>query len=312
MVSLPRGRLGTWHRFAVAGALAAAVAGCTEDGSFSLSQDKGADADTVTVADRSVKLIERDVEAPDVFQVTDRALWDGRPSLGGVWVAHPDVKDPERVIIRNTENSKFVVGALFRRERDNPGPVMMVSSDAAAELGMLAGAPAEINVTALRREETPDPEAQAAAEAEDQTTGAVAAGGVAVAAATPEILDNAAADTASLEPLAGAAAAITAAEAEATGQGTSGAAPQATVVASGDDADKTFLQIGIFSQEDNADRAANVMRQAGLAPTVKTQSAEGRTFWRVVVGPADSVFARTAMLETARKEGFTDAFPVGD
>jgi hypothetical protein len=34
-------------------------------------------------------LAERDVEAPEVFDVTDAGLWDGRPSLGGVWVAHP-------------------------------------------------------------------------------------------------------------------------------------------------------------------------------------------------------------------------------
>ena len=62
----------------------------------------------------ATKLIERDVEVPDVFEATEAGLWDGRPSLGGVWVAHPDVKEPERVIIRNTANGKFVIGALFR------------------------------------------------------------------------------------------------------------------------------------------------------------------------------------------------------
>ncbi|MEC7965217.1 MAG: SPOR domain-containing protein, partial [Pseudomonadota bacterium] len=39
---------------------------------------------------QSVTLVERDIEAPDVFQQTEAGLWDGRPSLGGVWVAHPD------------------------------------------------------------------------------------------------------------------------------------------------------------------------------------------------------------------------------
>ena len=87
------------------------------------------------------------------FQSPKHGLWDGRPSLGGVWVAHPDVTDPERVIIRNQANGKFVIGALFRRERDNPGPRLQVSSDAAAALEMLAGAPSTLNVTALRREE---------------------------------------------------------------------------------------------------------------------------------------------------------------
>ena len=86
----------------------------------------------------ATELVERDVEAPEVFQVTEPGLWDGRPSLGGVWVAHPDVTEPERVIVRNEANGKFVIGALFRRERDIPGPRMQASSDAAAALGMLA------------------------------------------------------------------------------------------------------------------------------------------------------------------------------
>lgn len=98
-------------------------------------------------------IVERDVEAPDVFSTTEAGLWDGRPSLGGVWVAHPDVQDPERAIIRNTENGVEVIGALFRRERDNPGPRLQVSSDAASALNMLAGAPSELSVVVLRREE---------------------------------------------------------------------------------------------------------------------------------------------------------------
>jgi len=116
---------------------------------------------------------EEDVEAPEVFSVTEAALWDGRPSLGGVWVAHPDVTDPERVIIRNPSNGTEVIGALFRRETDLPGPRLQVSSDAAAELQMVAGAPQELSVTALRRQEVPAelPEP----EPEEGEAGAVAA-----------------------------------------------------------------------------------------------------------------------------------------
>ena len=124
-------------------------------------------------APTATKLIERDVEAPEVFQVTEAGLWDGRPSLGGVWVAHPDVGDPERVIIRNSANGKFVIGALFRRERDIPGPRLQTSSDAAAALGMLAGAPVQLNVTALRRESVPEevqPENTEALQAADDIT----------------------------------------------------------------------------------------------------------------------------------------------
>ncbi len=98
-----------------------------------------------------------DVAAPEVFQATEAGLWDGRPSLGGIWVAHPDVTDPEKVLIRNAANGQSVIGALFRRERAMPGPRIQVSSEAAAELGMLAGAPVELSVTALRPapEDTP-------------------------------------------------------------------------------------------------------------------------------------------------------------
>ena len=102
------------------------------------------------VAGPGQRVIERDVEAPDVFQVEDAGLWDGRPSLGGVWVAHPNVEDPERALIRNTATGATVIGALFRRERDNPGPRFQVSSEAANALGLLPGAPTEIAVTALR------------------------------------------------------------------------------------------------------------------------------------------------------------------
>lgn len=128
-----------------------ALAACT-DGRLKWPSGNSDSGETT----QSVALVERDVEAPDVFQVTDRGLWDGRPSLGGVWVAHPDVTEPERVIIRNQDNGKFVIGALFRKEAETPGPVVQVSSDAASALDMLAGAPAMLNVTALRSEETQD------------------------------------------------------------------------------------------------------------------------------------------------------------
>ena len=133
-----------------------ALMGC-EPGTGGLNtKPVGCEAAAPAKAQKSTRLVDRDVEAPEVFQVTDDALWDGRPSLGGVWVASPDTKDPERVIMRNPANGKFVIGALFRRERDNPGPALQISSDAAAALGLLAGAPVKLSVTALRREEAPE------------------------------------------------------------------------------------------------------------------------------------------------------------
>lgn len=259
-------------------ALVFAVAGC-EDG-FQMPFGQGAASGGGATSERSgsTRLVERDVEAPEVFEVTDQGLWDGRPSLGGVWIAHPDATDPERVIIRNEANGRFVIGALFRRERDNPGPILQVSSDAAAALNMVAGAPTELNVTALRREEVSDPEIAPAA---------------ASAAPSGEI------ETSAIDPIGAAAAAIDAAEARAA---TPAPAPQTSSL------DRPYIQIGIFSVEANADRAARMMRDADLSPIVHEQSSSGRTFWRVVIGPAQTTAERDRMRETVRGLGFSDAY----
>lgn len=128
------------------------VAGC-EEGANPFQGDVSRASDETLDIPEGPAVIERDVEAPEIFSADETGLWDGRPSLGGIWVAHPDVGDPERVVIRNTENGQEVIGALFRRERDNPGPRIQVSSEAAEELKMLAGKPAELSVVVLRRKE---------------------------------------------------------------------------------------------------------------------------------------------------------------
>ncbi|WP_406648788.1 SPOR domain-containing protein [Aliisedimentitalea scapharcae] len=277
-----------------------------------LSFLKPADGETAasTEPQTSTKLVERDVEAPEVFQVTEAGLWDGRPSLGGVWVAHPDAKDPERVIIRNNANGKFVIGALFRREREIPGPRVQASSDAAAALGMLAGAPVELNVTALRRE-TVDEEPPVSEAApllsdldEDSDTPAVAAGTI-QSDTENQITEQA------LDPIAGAAAAI---EASSLISPAPQSAPAATAApkpaATPSKLDKPYIQIGIFSVETNANRTAKIMRDAGMTPTVYEQSSNGKKFWRVLVGPAQTKSERSSLLKRIQKTGFSDAYAV--
>jgi len=282
------------------------VSACDEGGNFTLLQpaagEEGAVPDTRT---RSTRLVERDVEAPGVSQATDMGLWDGRPSLGGVWVAHPDVADPERVIIRNTADGKFVIGALFRRQREAPGPAFQVSSDAAAALGMIAGSPQQLNVTALRREEAP-----AGDENEDEAAAPASGEPVQDIAPAPGI------EARDLDPVAGAEAAIEAAELEAAT-----AAPQAPAAAARPEPRpeparpssplaKPFVQVGIFSIEENARNTATALRQAGMVPTVFDQSSQGKRFWRVVVGPAGSAEDRAVVLGKIREIGFADAYPV--
>ncbi len=283
------------------------LAGCDESGQFVAMQAFQPNTKTEGTPEPGapIQTVERDVEAPDVFSATEAGLWDGRPSLGGVWVAHPDVTDPERVIIRNPTNDKFVVGALFRRERDIPGPRLQISSDAAEALGMLAGAPAELNVTALRKEEVAlEPEVSFD---EVATEDAVAA--------PSEVA------TTTLDPIAGAAAAIDAA-APTTPTATPVAAgiqptakPEpvkaaATAAPKGSSLSKPFIQIGIFSIEANAERTAKQMRGAGIIPTVKKFERDGKPFWRVVVGPAGTNAERSQLLTKIKGEGFTDAYAV--
>ncbi|TGD42195.1 SPOR domain-containing protein [Pseudotabrizicola sediminis] len=243
-----------------------------------------ATADGATpAASTSTRLIDRDVEAPEVFQTTDKALWDGRPSLGGVWVASPDAKDPERVIIRNTANGKFVIGALFRREIENPGPKLQISSDAAAALGVLAGAPADVSVIALRREEatvTPD--------------------------ASKPILDSSeTVETQSLDPIAGVAAAIDRAEAAPVSPtpvapvvGASAPAPAAAAPATGG----RTIQIGIFSVEANATRAVASLTAAGLQGSVRREESKGKPLWSV------TTTGDAAALTRVKGAGFPDAY----
>ena len=281
-----RHRISCGARTGVTLSLLLALAAC-QPGQTGLGGDGGGPAPI-----GSTRLVERDIEVPEVFQVTEDGLWDGRPSLGGVWVAHPDATDPERVIIRNEANGRFVIGALFRRERDNPGPLLQVSSDAAAALNMIAGAPVTLNVTALRREEVAEPDPDA------DLTGGIPADAVATATGDTDIA------TTTLDPIAAAEAAIAATEAVAPSAPT--APPPVATAAS--TLDRPFIQIGIFSVEENANNTAQALRGAGMVPTIYDQTSNGRRFWRVVVGPAQNSGERATLLEAVQGLGFEDAY----
>jgi hypothetical protein len=338
------------------------------------------DAATAPVARAATetRIVERDVEAPQVFEATDSGLWDGRPSLGGVWVASPDAVDPERVIIRNPANGRFVIGALFRRERMNPGPPLQISSDAAAALDILAGSPTSLHVTALRREEvadTPAPDATeplldsaetvaeeapelvaSAAAAIDRATGSPTVTDVGPApdsasaeppatastdapttgAAVGEVTETAAAEppkkrkgwlfgrkkaaegetdmaavgeAITATPLDGAPDegaplnAIPAVAAAALPAAPQPAAPQPAAAPARASAGGV-VQIGFFSVEANADRAVTVLTAQGVPARKITDSAKGKTFWRVVADATD----RTAMLAKVKSAGFADAY----
>lgn len=282
-----------------------------------------------------------DVEAPEVFQVNEPGLWDGRPSLGGIWVAHPDVTEPERVRIVNTENGEEVIGALFRRERDLPGPALQVSSDAAEALGLLAGAPTTLRVTALRREEAPAPEPapQPAPETsepeeaapEEAEIAAPEAAPLAEAAPEPAGESIAAAAGAALEGTrpAEAPAAQPGRVAEATAAILAGAAlppdptteiattpldaapaaapgPVAQAPAAASPLNFPLVQLATLSSETGAQEALRRLTAAGLPARLEPVGAS----WRLLLGPATTEAEQEALLARAVAEGFADAYLV--
>ena len=74
--------------------------------------------------------------------------------------------------------------------------------------------------------------------------------------------------------------------------------------------DRPFVQIGIFSVEANAERAAGMLRAEGLAPSIRREEHRGQASWRVVAGPAASEAERTRLMAAVRRLGFEDAYAV--
>ncbi|WP_082688809.1 SPOR domain-containing protein [Ruegeria marisrubri] len=323
-----------------------ALAACEEGAGSSLTQP--GDQSAAQSPKPSSKAKQRDVEAPEVFEAKEAGLWDGRPSLGGIWVAHPDVTQPQRVKIVNTTNDKSTVGALFRRERALPGPKVQVSSDAAAKLGMLAGAPTQLHVIALRREtvEEPPKAKPAAAEKSEEpvekpdqkknettekpkeptTTSTEPAAADQKSDKPTETANSENAQTnkkrkwwqkkpkdgeiteTRLDPIAGAAAAIDAAETPSKSK----AAAASSKPPEGRSITKPFVQIGTFKVEENAKVAAEKVRRGGLSAEVRSVSKNDKTVWRVVVGPAENRAERNEILAQVESLGFTDAYIVKD
>ncbi|WP_298909010.1 SPOR domain-containing protein [uncultured Aliiroseovarius sp.] len=292
------------------------VAACDDTNLPGFMKNANSGAESAQATARQGKVVERDVEAPDVFQVTEKGLWDGRPSLGGVWVAHPNATDPERVIIRNLSNGKTAVAALFRREREIPGPRLQVSSEAAAELGILAGAPTELSVTALRKEKVPvapPPEAKPTLEDPAKISQSTLDDPIAAAEAA---LDRTEATTPKVgtrpapKPATKPAAKPAAAKPAAATKPAIAAAPEAP--ASETKLAKPFIQIGIFSVEQNAKNTAASLRAAGITPTIKPGDSNGKKFWRVVAGPATNKAELAALLKKIEGLGFVDAYAVSN
>ena len=237
------------------------LVGCTAEENFSQMSLSGEGLSAVSHS--SSKVIERDIEAPEVFQLTGLGVWDGRPSLGGVWIAHVSVPSAERVIVRNDKSGKFVIGALFRRNDVKDGVPFQISAEAAQAFGVSAGQQIKLNVTALQPHYVNAHDARG-----------------------DQISQN--------DVLATATAALDKVE----------------VVGSEMWLRKPFVQLGIFNVKQNAKNTATKMRQVGIVPLIKEQSKDSKPFWRVVIGPANSLEERELLLKTVKSVGFQDAYAV--
>ncbi len=321
-------------RTAMIGSAAFLLVGCEETSPLFQNQSKNNES----VPQAATKFSERDVEAPQVFQKTAKALWDGRPSLGGVWVAHPDNKKPERVIIRNKANGKSVIGAVFNRERSLPGPAFQLSSDAAVALGVPAGSTTEISVTAMRVEKTPiikKSKAPKQAPSEDIATATLktldatkepatkpkkiskwkarqlANAAKKSAKATGEI-STSAVPKPPLKPTRIQAKSDAKAVSKPTKQA---AKPKPTVVENSKTAPKPvqagkFAQLGLFSVESNAKATLANVKAKGLSAKIVTGNSNGKKYYRVLAGPAVNASEEAKILGIVKSMGFTDAYLV--
>lgn len=271
------------------------VVGCdetTNGGLFGQISSESISGNSSEPVSRTEEIV---VERPDIFATTELGLWDGRPSFGGNWVAHPDADLVEQVRVTNQANGKQIVAALFRRERELPGPLIQVSSDAAEILELLAGQPTELDVVVIRREEVVIEEEPAVAAIETETdTNAETPVEISEAsgAQEPEI---------DVDPIASAAAAIAAADGV---EEVVEEAPKPSLFP----LSKPFIQAGIFSIEENAIEASETLTKAGLEPVLSQDIINDKTFWRVIVGPAINRGQRNEMLQTVKSSGFTDAY----
>ncbi len=212
-----------------------------------------------------IEFKENDVEAPEIFNAEGLAYWDGQSSLGGVWITHPNIDQPTRVLIKNKYGNKSVIGAIFNRSSNTDDKRMLLSSEAAASLGINANENRIISVTALRALKTVK-SIKNKTKITNKETGAKSIQNIEQESMTSH---NTAIDLA-----------------------------------------KPYIQVGIFSIEQNARNTAEVMNQLNIQPTVKKQTSRNKTFWRVIVGPAGSKNERSTLLQKVKAVGFGDAYAV--
>ena len=191
-------------------------------------------------------------EKPKILDISATVIWDGSQTLGGNWVSHPNIKSPERVLIKNTANGKSVVGAVFQQTKNLNNGLAAISSDAAKALRVSKNNETKLQIVAIKAIENSKNNA-------DSTSARVEKKSISNAKLT-----------------------------------------------------KPFIQVGIFGVENNAVKTGNQMSKLGLQTNTFEFKINGKTYWRVVAGPAKTFENRNNMLNTVKSAGFTDAYFVSN
>ncbi len=75
---------------------------------------------------------------------------------------------------------------------------------------------------------------------------------------------------------------------------------------------KSFIQVGIFGVQNNANKTRDQMLQLNLPVNIFDFQINEKPYWRVVAGPASTADIRKNMLKSIKSAGFTDAYYVSN
>ncbi|MFT6226538.1 MAG: hypothetical protein ACJARE_000932 [Paracoccaceae bacterium] len=239
-----------------------------------------------------------------LFFAEAQTLWDGLPSMGGVWAAHPGIGRAMVVEAVNLDTGRSMRLPALRLNQRPGRPVIQLSAEAALALGMAPGRLTMVRLTGLRaKPASPAPgavetfviAAPAPAPAIRPDIAATAATGVAPPADAPP---RDAGTLAALSP--GNAPTPT----QRPGAVKATAPIPATRVAMVPSSAAPYVQVGAFGEPSNAGTAAALLRARGLTVV---QIPAGRLS-RVLLGPFDDMFAARRARDLAVQIGFADAY----
>lgn len=244
-----------------------------------------------------------------LFSAEAQTLWDGLPSIGGAWVAHPGVGRNLTVEAVNLDTGRSKRLPALRLTQRPGRPVIQLSAEAALALGMAPGRLTMVRLTGLRLRPAP-PKAPPGAQA--RSPGAVETFGIAAAppATTPDPALTAARTPApavrpDLKQSAPPAPTPTAPTMDIAALSPAAAPPPARRPAAAAPATAgPYVQIGAFGDRANAAAAAALFRARGL----RVSELPAGRLSRVLLGPFDDLSGARAARDAAAGAGFSDAY----